>query len=165
MMNGTSFKRNRIAGFASAAVLSILIPVAIDQEYFRYNAYVLPVIGLLLVLLYLFLIVTSSSISAKLHSFHSGIGTSNPMKYLVTVAVAGGVLLFAIVGAEWFAINKSLQRIAELRMKDSPLTPGSPKRSQAPVPPNDPDRKVASRTSPEAPAKTAKAAPPGISVD
>ena len=54
MMNGTSFKRNRIAGFASAAVLSILIPVAIDQEYFRYNAYVLPVIGLLLVLLYLF---------------------------------------------------------------------------------------------------------------
>ena len=44
MMNGTSFKRNRIAGFASAAVLSILIPVAIDQGYFRYNAYVLPVI-------------------------------------------------------------------------------------------------------------------------
>jgi len=158
MMNGTSFKRNRIAGFASAAVLSILIPVAIDQGYFRYNAYVLPVIGLLLVLLYLFLIVTSSSISAKLHSFHYGIGTSNPLKYLVTVAVAGGVLLFALVGAEWFAINKSLQRIAESRMKDSPLTPDSPKRSQAPVPPNDPDREVASRTSPEAPAKTAKAA-------
>jgi len=44
-----------------AIVLTLALPVALDQGYFRYNPYILPILGLIAVLLYLGLAVTSGT--------------------------------------------------------------------------------------------------------
>jgi uncharacterized RDD family membrane protein YckC len=54
-------KRERMATWAAAIVLTLALPVALDQGYFRYNPYILPILGLIAVLLYLGLAVTSGT--------------------------------------------------------------------------------------------------------
>jgi hypothetical protein len=50
--------RERLATLALAIVMTIALPIAIDQGYFRYNAYVLPWLGLTACLLYLAFVLT-----------------------------------------------------------------------------------------------------------
>jgi len=51
--------RKRIAGWGTAIVLSIGIPIAIDQEYFRHNSYALPALAMIALVLYLVLLLTT----------------------------------------------------------------------------------------------------------
>jgi hypothetical protein len=116
----TRINRARIAARGTAIVLSIWIPVAIDQGYFRYNAYILPVVGLLAVVLYASLILTSPQMEARIHNFHRGFGMNHPWKYLALVALLGGILITLIGTGEWYTIHKSQEHVAALRKADSP---------------------------------------------
>ncbi len=109
----------RVAGCATAIVLSIFIPVAIDQGYFRHNAYILPIAGLVAASLFAGLILNSPAVSGRIQSFHHGFGVAHPLKYLLTVATAGGCVILALGGGEWYAIHTSLKHVAELRRADS----------------------------------------------
>src|SRR5579871_2906781 len=113
------WNRPRIAAWAGAIVLSICIPVAIDQAYFRYNAYILPIVGLLVVLVYGGLIVTMHGISTKIHTFHQGFGIAHPWKYILTISVCGGIVILLLVSGEWYAVQKSKDHVATLRKHDS----------------------------------------------
>jgi len=110
--------RKRIAGWLAAIVLSIWIPVAIDQAYFRYNAYILPVIGLVAAILYAFLIITSPNIAKKIHSFHSSFGTVHPWNYLAVIGASGAIIVVVLGIGEWYAIRKSKEHVATLKKTD-----------------------------------------------
>jgi hypothetical protein len=113
--------RKRVAGWAAAGVVTIWIPVAIDQSSFRHNAYLLPVVGLGVVLLYAGLTLTSPAISEKIRALHQGFGTVDPLRYLLTIAASGGALIALLGGGELYAIHKSQQHVAELRKAESPI--------------------------------------------
>ena len=117
------WNRKRIAGVAAAIMLSIWLPVALAQNYFRYNAYILPLCGLALVLLCIWLGLTGKYALGKIHAFHHGFGATRPFEYMLIMAGCGGLLVVALCGGEWFAIHKSQQHAAELRKADLPKPP------------------------------------------
>jgi hypothetical protein len=123
MYSMAKWNRRRISAIAGALVLAIWIPVALAQNYFRYNAWILPVTGLLAVLFYGVLAVTAPSASAKINDFHRGFGTANPLRYLAVIAVIGGSLIALLGGGEWYAIRKSQAHVVALRTADSPKPP------------------------------------------
>jgi hypothetical protein len=61
------WSRRRAAALAGAILLTISLPIAIDQGYFRYSPYVLPCLSLVAVALYLGLFVTSLWVKSKLN--------------------------------------------------------------------------------------------------
>jgi hypothetical protein len=119
------WNRKRIAGWVAATVMSVWIPVAIDQAYFRYNAYILPVVGLIAALAYAGLILTSPAISSRIESFHHGFGVANPLKYILAASSAGALFILLLGGGEWYAIKKSQEHVTALKTNDSskPSTP------------------------------------------
>jgi hypothetical protein len=117
-----NWNRKRIAGWAAAIVLSIWLPIALAQNYFRYNAYILPVCGLALALLCTLLILTGKKASEKIHAFHQGFGIRRPLEYFLIIAGIGGLLLLVLGGGEWYAIRKSTEHVAELKKSDSRIT-------------------------------------------
>jgi hypothetical protein len=122
-------KRNRrwISGLAGTLVLAVWIPVALAQNYFRYNAWILPVTGLIAVLFYGALYVTSPTALAKLDALHRNIGTANPLKYAAFIAIVGGAVIAILGFGEWYAMQKSQEHVSELKKADTPKI--------APIPP------------------------------
>ena len=55
------WSRERWGALAGAVLLTIALPIGIDQGYFRHNAYALPVLGLVALLVYLGLFITSKT--------------------------------------------------------------------------------------------------------
>jgi hypothetical protein len=115
-----SWNRKRIAGWVVAITLSIWLPVAIDQAYFRYNAYILPICGLALALLLVALVLTTRKVSTKIRLFHHQFGFEKPLEYLLIVSMVGGAALATLAFGEWYAVLKSKEHIAELRKADAP---------------------------------------------
>jgi hypothetical protein len=138
MGNMEARTRKRIAAWAAAGMVTIWIPVAIDQAYFRYNAYVLPLVGFGVALLYAGLILTSPAVSGKIHAFHN---STQPLRYMLSVAGIGGLLLLLLGGGEWYAIHESRQHVAELRRADTTKpTPAAVPQSTSPLPQSPPVR-------------------------
>jgi hypothetical protein len=118
-------------------MLSIWLPIALAQNYFRYNAYILPVCGLALALLCTLLILTGKTVSEKIHAFHQGFGTRKPLEYFLVIAGIGGLLLLVLGGGEWYVIRKSAEHVAELKKSDSRVTQNL--RPEVPTNPSVPD--------------------------
>jgi len=100
-------KRERIGALAGAILLTVALPIAIDQGYFRYNVWALPSLGLVTALLYLGFFVTGSRCWEWW----------NNRRGLTLVGIIIAVL--AIVGAWWVALGKSKQHVAVLISKDN----------------------------------------------
>src|SRR6266702_2861835 len=52
------WNRERIVALGTAIIMTIALPISIDQGYFRYNAYALPCLGLCAVILYVIFFLT-----------------------------------------------------------------------------------------------------------
>lgn len=104
------FNRKRWAGLAGAILLTIALPVAIDQGFFRYNPYLLPIIGLIAVLLYLLFFVTSNMFLKWAQSFYAW----SHIFSIITFIIIFLFIITIIVTAEWFAICKNKEHINKM---------------------------------------------------
>jgi hypothetical protein len=52
-------KKGRFLLLGGAIFMTLLIPRAFEQEYFRYNPYLVPIFGLIAIILYLLFLITS----------------------------------------------------------------------------------------------------------
>ena len=144
---------------AGSNCLEYLDPVAIDQAYFRYNAYVLPVVGLIAIVLYLGLALTSQRVRQKVHSLHSDF-IERPLIYALVVGSFLGLLILLLGAGEWASIQASKAHRAELHAKDNPpvtTAGGPPATSKEPALPL--TDKFKARTPTVEPAKPHRAAP------
>jgi hypothetical protein len=112
-----SWHRKRVATCLGAIVLSIWIPVAIDQAYFRYNTYILPVVGLAAIILYLGLLRTSKPVHGYVTALHARFA-GKPLPYLVIVGGCMGLIILLVGGGEWLAIRASEAHVARIRKID-----------------------------------------------
>jgi len=124
------WNRKRVATWATTISLGIWLPVALAQNYFRYNAYILPLCGLVLALLCISLALTGSAASETLHNLHHGFGATKPLEYLLLISLGGGIVIVLLGSGEWYAIRKSQQHVADLRKSDSARPPST----AAPIP-------------------------------
>ena len=124
------WSRRRAAALAGAILLTISLPIAIDQGYFRYSPYVLPCLSLVAVALYLALFVTSFWVKSKLNWTIQKFPIIVSFFIFLTFAGAIGVLSWS--GFTLF-LTSTKGHIAALRQNegknnDSPL----PSQSTAP---------------------------------
>jgi len=108
-------KRKRILSLATAIILSIGIPLVFYQEYFKYNAYLLPIVGLIAVLLYIGFFLTRSAFIEWLRVYYK----KRPKLSMVLFIGAVPCLVIIIVYAEWFAIVKSKEHVDNLKTRDN----------------------------------------------
>jgi hypothetical protein len=121
----SKWNRKRIAALAAAMVLTFCLPVAIDQGYFRYNSYILPVGGLAALILYIGLLLTSKPMISWLHGLHDRF-QNQPLAYVIVVGTAVALVMLFLAGGETLAINKSREHVAELRRRESAATTAPP---------------------------------------
>ncbi len=118
--------RARWGTAAGAVILTIALPIAIDQGYFRYNSHILPILGLLAVCLYAALFVTTT----RFRLFFK--------QARVRSALTIFALLVAIGVGATFAIKFSKVHVAELKQKESPGRAGLAESRFAPQPSGSP---------------------------
>jgi len=103
-----------MATWAAAIVLTLALPVALDQGYFRYNPYILPILGLIAVLLYLGLAVTSGTCKKIIKYLY----LKSPRFSLIGFIVIGVTIVGLLGICEWFALRKSIDHVNELHAED-----------------------------------------------
>lgn len=113
------YKRKRWAALAGAVLLTIGLPIALDQGYFRYNAYALPVLGLCAAILYLGFFRTSATFRSWGTNFRNGFGKRHPVMGLIAT-----ILIFSVVGgligvAWWIALEASKRHVSALMQRDN----------------------------------------------
>src|ERR1035438_4402125 len=59
--------RERIIALASAVVMTIALPIAIDQGYFRYNVWALPCLGMCAFLIYIGVFISAPAVRSYAH--------------------------------------------------------------------------------------------------
>jgi len=124
------WSRRRAAALAGAILLTISLPIAIDQGYFRYSPYVLPCLSLVAVALYLGLFVTSFWVKSKLNWTIQKFPIIVSFFIFLTFAGVVGVLSWS--GFTLF-LTSSKAHIASLRQNE-PKTNDSPLPSQSAAP-------------------------------
>ena len=107
------YKRERWAALAGAIMITIALPIAIDQGYVRDNPYLLPMIGLVAALLYIGFFVTTDFFVKLARSFYE----RNRMLSLMTFVIIGAFFGAVLGAAEWFTIVKSKEHILTLKKK------------------------------------------------
>lgn len=122
----SKWNRKRIGALAAAFVLTICLPVAIDQGYFRYSSYFLPLGGLAAVVAYVGLCLTSKPVGRWLRGLHERF-QNRPLAYLVIVGTMMAVIFLVLVGGATFAISKSREHVAELRRREQQSPTPSPR--------------------------------------
>ncbi len=101
-------KTARWATLGGAILLTIALPIAIDQGYLRYNAYALPLLGLVAVLLYLGFVLFHPKVIEwiRLRKLFS--------VFIVLIVIVTQGILFRVV------LSKSQQHVAEQMRRDQP---------------------------------------------
>ncbi len=90
--------------------MTVAVPIAFLQEYFKYNPYPLPIIGLIAVLLYLGFFITSDTFIKLAKTFYKRSHMLSLVIFIITFAFTGAVL----GAAEWYAICRSQEHISSL---------------------------------------------------
>ena len=108
--------RERWAALAGAIVLTLVLPIAIDQGYVRYNAYLLPILGLLACILYVAFFATGE--------WASGIRNGVVARYRyvgLILTICSGCLVGGLVAYGWYvALDASKKHVASLRVSERP---------------------------------------------
>lgn len=112
--------KKRVAGWLGVVVLSLCIPIAIDQGLFRYNAYILPVFGILAAVLCLGLLITSRPSQHRIRILHARF-SKTPLAHALIVGGCMGTLILLMVLGGWLAIRSSKSHVATLRKQDALL--------------------------------------------
>jgi len=120
-------KRKRVSALAGAILLTVALPIAISQDYFRYDPYPLPVLGLLAVILYLWFFATSEPCKNIIRGFYSW----NHKLSLVGFIIVGAIIVGSLGMGEWLAIRKSKDHINKLRNESKSQAPAEQPRPPA----------------------------------
>jgi hypothetical protein len=113
--SSTKHARERWTALAGAILLTVALPIAIDQGYFRYNAYALPCLGLAAVILYAGFIGTSKSFLRIATRVLQWRPIAGPSLCIGLLALVSGV-----VGAGfWFALQASKKHVASELGRDT----------------------------------------------
>ncbi|WAC06217.1 MAG: hypothetical protein OS130_08030 [Thermodesulfobacteriota bacterium] len=115
-------KRKQSKKVAGGIILTLGIPIAFYQEYFKYNPYLLPIIGFVAILFYLWAFITWD----KFYKWEWYFYSRSKMISLVIFIVIGSCVGAMLGAAEWFAIHKSKEHVLSLKPEKSPpkqLTP------------------------------------------
>jgi len=112
-------KRERLGALAGAIVITIALPIAIDQGYVRDNPYLLPALGLVAALLYVRFFVTSDTFIKLANSFYAKRSKLSLIVFIIAFVIVGASLTVA----ERFAINKSKEHIASLSSAEKAPSP------------------------------------------
>jgi hypothetical protein len=131
-------KRERSAALAGAIMLTIILPIAIDQGYFRYNPYALPILTLFATLLYLGFFFTSNFCKKLVHRIY----LRSPKLSIIGFTIVG-IIVFSILGiGEWWGLQKSISHVSKLRVEDNPKPeqPKTPPKMAEIIPP--PTKKI-----------------------
>jgi hypothetical protein len=110
------FTRKRLATLAGAILITLALPIAFAQEYFIYNPYLLPILGLVAIILYLIFFLTSQFCEKSIHSFYL---KSPKLSLLIFIIISITVLMLLGIG-EWVAIQKSINHVNNLLTKKYP---------------------------------------------
>jgi hypothetical protein len=123
--------RERWTALAGAILLTIALPIAIDQGYFRYNPYVLPWLSVGAALLYIGFAVTSRPVTRRLSLLIRKGTIMGPTLCIGLFAVTG-----ALVGTSfWLALQASKGHVAAEKAQAGEIPPkggGSPPEGRAP---------------------------------
>lgn len=107
--------RERFLALGTAVVMTIALPISIDQGYFRYNAYALPILGLLAAILYIALFLTIPAVkdyARKIYAINRGVATIHGT-LLLAILLGGMTVGFRA------ALNKSNSHVEETRQEDA----------------------------------------------
>jgi uncharacterized membrane protein len=107
--------RDRSAALAGAVLLTLAVPIALDQEYLRYNVWVLPVLGLVAALLYVYFIATSPWALSITKRFlrRSVFGC------VIVIGILSTIVLSFLVYGELWALEKSREHVAEVKAQET----------------------------------------------
>jgi len=109
------WNRERIVALGTAIITTIALPISIDQGYFRYNAYVLPCLGLFTVVLYVTFLLTIPPIK----NYGREIFGINPKAGVIFGSLLLIILLGCLAEGFIFALNKSKEHVGEARRANS----------------------------------------------
>jgi hypothetical protein len=133
------WSRTRILGLAPAILLTIALPISIDQGYFRYNAYVLPCLGLLAAILYLIFILTIPAVEKYLRQL---VALNRTIAVLFGL-LAAIIVIGGLVAGFLFALHLSKEHVQETRRKESAAPPVSVEPASPSAPSTSPDKQAA----------------------
>jgi|ERR1035441_3542980 hypothetical protein len=109
-----NWSRERWAATAGAIILTIALPIAIDQGYFRNSVYALPLLGLAAALTYVGLFVTSKTFNSVRLSFNAGFARRHEVAGLLIPGILGVTAVAVLVTGFVFAVSKSAEHIASI---------------------------------------------------
>jgi hypothetical protein len=116
------WRTERWAALAGAVIMTIGLPIAIDQGYFRYNAYVLPGLGLFSVFLYLGFALTSKS---ALRFFKTRL-ERDKVAAIVVMLFLGAIIVSAVTYGFMKGIDASERHIAASKESEAKAPPVPP---------------------------------------
>lgn len=106
------------AALAGAIVVTIAFPIAIDQGYFRYNVYILPLLGLFACLLYIGFAITSRFFIGFVQDWMQ----THRNWCISTCIIASLILIAGIATGFYFALQKSKQHVAYAKAAEVRVT-------------------------------------------
>jgi hypothetical protein len=107
----------RVTGLATATILAVAYPIAVDQGYLRYNAYALPCLFLAAAILYLIVFFTAPSVKR----YGREVFQVNPkVGSVIAVFVVGVLIAFLITGFN-VALRYSKAHVEAARRADSKI--------------------------------------------
>jgi hypothetical protein len=112
------WRRERILGLALAILLTCALPISIDQGYFRYNAYVLPCLGLSAAILYLIFISTIPAVKDYVRQVFA-------LNRIAAALLGSLALVIVVVGLAVgfrFAFHRSEEHVQEARRANSAMS-------------------------------------------
>lgn len=109
------WNRERLLMIGTAVLMTIALPISIDQGYFRYNAYVLPILGLVAASLYIVFLLTMPAVKEygrQIHAVNRRIGKCLGILLLV-------ILLCCLTEGFHVALDKSKTYVEEAHKADA----------------------------------------------
>src|SRR5271165_1617653 len=117
-----NWSRERLAATAGAIIMTVALPIAIDQGYFRHSVYALPSSGLAAAITYVCLFATSQSCESLFNKLNNGFALRHQALGLLVVEISIVAVLALLAGAFWVAVKKSAEHVAEIRKAEGNTT-------------------------------------------
>lgn len=115
----SNWSRERWAATAAAVLMTIALPIAIDQGYFRHSIYALPCLGLIAAVLYVFLFVTSSPCKSLFRWLCAVLGERHQAAGLIIADIIIVSAFVILTLGFWLALKNSGQHVADLRKAEA----------------------------------------------
>jgi hypothetical protein len=111
-----SWNQKRLLTLGTAILVTLALPISIDQGFFRYNAYALPILGLFGILLYIAFLLTIPEVASyclQIHAINPGLG--KVLGVFLSVLLLGGLAMGFRV-----ALSVCKRHVEATRQADTP---------------------------------------------